>query len=84
MSGPGGSSLWLFFEHEQRSAVAAEGGVWGVCREEKESLVAIRTAVRAGPGLNFVQNHSAVKPSWLLTPLTSTSLSPNGKLSLRG
>lgn len=56
MSGPGGFSLLLFLNHEQHLAVAVEVKR-GLHREGKESLVAIRNVVRAGPGLNFVQSH---------------------------
>lgn len=56
MSGPGGFSLWLFFEHEQHLAMAV-GVKRGVSGEGEESLVAIRSADGAGMGLSFVQNH---------------------------
>lgn len=83
VSQPSGFSLWLFFEHEQHLAVAV-GVKRGMGKEGKESLVAIRTAVGAGPGLNFVQNHWAVKPSQILPPLTPVSLLSNLRLCLRG
>ena len=55
MSWPSGFSLWLVFEREQHLAVAV-GVKRGMGKEGKESFVAIKTAVGAGPGLNFVQN----------------------------
>lgn len=51
----GSVSDW-FFKHEQHLAVAV-GVKRGECRAGKEYLASIRTAVGAGLGLRFVQNH---------------------------